>query len=226
MSAGRTAIRRRSRRVRNDPGNHAGRNIIMGVMGVLLLFSVAAAGVAGAGVIYAMGEYDAIADDVVPAEELIARFSRGGARIYDRHGELMYEFVDELSGLRRPIALSEISPWMLSATMSVEDPSFYENNGINVRGTFRAGVENFAPFLIGGEGFLEGSGGSSITQQLARNVYMEREEREERSIARKLKEMVIAVELTERYPKDQILEWYLNSISYGGIYTGIQAAAE
>lgn len=225
MSASRVAMRRRWRRRHEPKGGGRGR-LLFGLAGLLLLLLVAGAGVAGAGVIFGMNQYNAIADDVVPAEELIARFSRGGARIYDRNGVLMYEFVDELGGLRRPVPLAEISQSMRDATIAVEDPSFYENNGINWRGTVRAGVENFAPFLIGGEGFLEGSGGSSITQQLARNVYMDRAEREERSIARKLKEMVIAVELTERYPKDQILEWYLNSISYGGIYTGIQAASE
>ncbi len=198
----------------------------LGVVGILLILLVTGVGVAGAGVVVGMNQYNAIADDVIPAEELIARFSRGGARIYDRNGVLMYEFVDELGGLRRPVPLDDISQAMKDATIAVEDPSFYENNGINWRGTIRAGVENFAPFLVGGGDFLEGSGGSSITQQLARNVYMERAEREERSIARKLKEMVIAVELTEKYSKDQILEWYLNSIPYGGIYTGIQAAAE
>lgn len=225
MSASRTAMRRRWRRRGIGSGGKGGR-VLFGIAGVLFLFLALGVGVAGAGAMYGLSQYNAIADDVIPAEELIARYSRGGARIYDRNGDLMYEFVDELGGLRRPVQLEQISEWLKSATIAVEDPDFYENNGINLRGTFRAGVENYAPFLVGGEGFFEGSGGSSITQQLARNVYMTREEREERSLDRKLKEMVIAVELTEKYPKDQILEWYLNSISYGGIYTGIQAAAE
>ncbi len=226
MSAGRIAAMRRRSRRRNSGGGHGGRKIAFGLVGILLVLLLTGVGVAGAGVLYGMSQYNEIADDVVPAEELISRFSRGGARVYDREGRLLYEFVDELSGLRRPVPLGDIADWMQNATIAVEDPSFYENNGINIRGTVRAGVENFAPFLIGGDEFLEGSGGSSITQQLARNVYMTREEREERSIPRKLKEMVIAVELTERYSKEQILEWYLNSISYGGIYTGIEAAAE
>ena len=70
------------------------------------------------------------------------------------------------------------------------------------------------------------SGGSSITQQLAKNVYIEPDERFERSIDRKAKEVVLALELTRRYSKEQILEWYLNSISYGSIYVGIEAASQ
>ncbi|MDA0302448.1 MAG: transglycosylase domain-containing protein, partial [Chloroflexi bacterium] len=119
--------------------------------------------------------------------------------------------------------LSEISPWLTKATISVEDPDFEENVGINYRGLARAAMENFTPF---GGGFLEGSGGSSITQQLAKNVYIPREERLERSVTRKIEETAIAIELTNKYSKEQIFEWYLNSISYGGLYVGIEAASE
>ena len=112
----------------------------------------------------------------------------------------------------------------MKATIATEDANFYENNGLNIRGLIRAGVENLSPF--GDSNFLEGTGGSSITQQLAKNVYIPKEERGDRSVDRKLKEAAIAIELTDRYTKDQILEWYLNSISYGGIYVGIETAAQ
>ena len=192
-----------------------------------LIASVLLAGVLVAGglSIYALVQYNNISHSVVPPEQLIAQLPRGGARIYDRNGILLYEFVDNLSGLRRPVSLKEISPNLVNATVSVEDPTFYENNGVNTRGLVRAGVENFAPFLTGGN-FLQGSGGSSITQQLAKNVYIPSEQRSDRTVDRKLREMVIALELTKKYPKDQILEWYLNSISYGGIYVGVEAASQ
>ncbi len=180
------------------------------------------AGISGAAV-YGVAQYDEIADSVVPPAELLDQLPRGGARIYDRHGVLLYEFVDELSGLRRPVPLAEISPWLVQATIATEDQNFFENNGLNVRGLARAALENFSPFR---NDFLQGSGGSSITQQLAKNIYIPREERAERSVDRKVKETVIALELTRQYDKGQILEWYLNSISYGGIYVGIEAAAE
>src|SRR5262249_9873151 len=151
--------------------------------------------IAGGGGLFVFTRYAEAAGSVVPPEQLLAKYSKGGARIYDRHGTLLYEFVDELAGLRRPIELSGISPDLVKATISVEDPDFYSNAGVNVRGLLRAGVENFTPFL-GGD-FLSGSGGSSITQQLAKNVYIPREERLSRSPVRKLKETAIALELTK-----------------------------
>ena len=167
-----------------------------------------------------------VAVTVSPAEDVVAGYSRGGARVLDRNGVLIYEFVDEYLGLRNPIPVAAVSPWTIKATIAVEDPDFWSNTGINLRGTIRAGVENFAPFLVGGSDFLEGTGGSSITQQLSRNVYMTRAEREDRTVERKLREMVIARELTERYSKEQLLEWYINLLPYGGIYVGIESASQ
>ncbi|MPZ98000.1 MAG: hypothetical protein GEU80_01470 [Dehalococcoidia bacterium] len=228
MSASRMALRRRARRRSslNSPRERQ-RRARLGFAAVIwsgiLLASAVGAAVTGGAALFAIDRYNEVAQGVVPPEELLATWSRGGARVYDRDGELLYEFVDELGGLRRPVPLSEISDWMIRATISTEDASFYENNGLNMRGLVRAGMENLTP--IEGE-LLEGSGGSSITQQLAKNVYIPAEERTNRSIDRKVKETVIALELTEKYSKEQILEWYLNSISYGGIYMGIQAAAQ
>ena len=76
--------------------------------------------------------------------------------------------------------------------MATEDPSFFSNPGVNFRGLARAAFENLTPF---GPGFFSGSGGSSITQQLARNVYVDPAERSDRSLSRKLKETSIALEL-------------------------------
>lgn len=229
MSATRTVLLRRHRRRREQ--HHVGPSIrVRMLLALMLVASVLTVGIGlltGGSALYAMNRYSEIAEGVVPPEQLIAEQSRGGARILDRHGVLLYEFVDDLSGLRRPVPLVRISDRLIHATIAVEDPTFYENNGLNARGLTRAAVENFAPFLLGEDGdLLEGSGGSSITQQLAKNIYIPREERTERSVERKVKETVIALELTKRYSKDQLLEWYLNSISYGGIYTGIEAAAQ
>ena len=229
MTGTRTSLMRRRRRrdLQRGRGGNTRMRMLIALAAMVGVFLVSVGLVGGGTAIYAMSRYDEIAADVVPPEQLIAQQSRGGARIVDRNGVLLYEFVDELSGLRRPVALEQISQWLIDATIAVEDPTFYENNGLNTRGLIRAGVENFAPFLMGDEGeFLEGSGGSSITQQLAKNIYIPREERTERSVDRKIKETVIALELTKQYEKDQILEWYLNSIPYGGIYTGIEAAAQ
>ncbi|MCA9856466.1 MAG: transglycosylase domain-containing protein, partial [Dehalococcoidia bacterium] len=149
MSATRTALIRRRRR-RDDSRGRGGNvrvRMLIALAAVVGVFFISAGLVAGGAGLYAMNRYDQIAADVVPPEQLIAEQSRGGARILDRNGNLLYEFVDELSGLRRPVALEDMSQWLIDATVAVEDPTFYENNGLNTRGLVRAAVENFAPFL-------------------------------------------------------------------------------
>jgi membrane peptidoglycan carboxypeptidase len=191
--------------------------MLLVALGGLLAAGVAATVIAGFVV------YLSYSRDLVAPDEVLAKQSSGGAKIYDRNGHLLYEFVDDLSGLRQPVPLSEVSPWLVDATIATEDSDFYSNPGVNIKGLIRAAYENFFP---GNLGFLKGSGGSSITQQLVKNVYIPEAERSERSIPRKLKETVYALELTRRYSKDQILEWYLNQISYGGLYYGVEAASE
>jgi len=110
----------------------------------------------------------------------------------------------------------------VAATVATEDPSFFSNPGVNFRGLARAAFENLTPF---GPGFFSGSGGSSITQQLARNVYVDPAERSDRSLSRKLKETAIALELKRRYSNRQILEWYLNQVYYGYSAYGAEAAS-
>jgi membrane peptidoglycan carboxypeptidase len=166
--------------------------------------------------------YRVYASDMPPVEEVLSQ-NAGGAKVYDRNGRLLYEYVDDLQGLRQPVPLSEVSQALINATIATEDASFYSNPGVNIKGVMRAAYENFFP---GHLGFLQGTGGSSITQQLVKNIYIPEAERQKRSISRKLKETVYAIELTNGYSKDQILEWYLNQIPYGGIYNGVEAAAQ
>ena len=227
---GANVARRRRRRRRNGgsngrgpAGGRRGRRLlaVLAPLSVLLVLAGLIGAIAAA--FYGINRYNEFIATVVPPEELLAQLPRGGARIYDRNGTLLYEFFDDAGGLRRPVPLSDISPALIDATVATEDSDFWENNGLNTRGLVRAAWENVSPF---GGSLFEGSGGSSITQQLAKNVYIPREERAKRSVERKLKEAAIALELTNQYSKEQILEWYLNSISYGGIYTGIEAASE
>ncbi len=185
------------------------------------LFFVVASGVAVAG---ATALYQSYTDELDPAENVIENVSIGPSQIYDRNGEFLYQFLDPLGGLRNPVKLEEISPWMIKATISTEDASFYNNPGINIKGLTRAAYENLFPGV--NENFFDGTGGSSITQQLVKNVYIPEEERFERTLSRKLKEVVLALELTKRYEKDQILEWYLNQLYYGNFAYGIEAAAK
>jgi membrane peptidoglycan carboxypeptidase len=174
----------------------------------------------GGGAAFAV--YQHYASDLKPPDEALAESGSAGSRVYDRNGTQLYEFVDPLSGLSNPVPLSEISPWLIQATVSTEDASFYENPGVNVRGLVRAAMENLTPF---GPGWFEGSGGSSITQQLVKNVYIPEAQRQERSIGRKIKEVILALELKRDYSDDQILEWYLNQIFYGNFAIGAEAAS-
>ncbi len=192
-------------------------------MGGSVLLLVAGVGVMILSVLGLLSAYAGVAERLPDDPSVaFAQQNLGPAKLYDRNLTLLYEFEDESEGLRNPVALGDISPFVLRATIDTEDNSFYSNPGVNVRGLARAGVENFAETDVG---VLQGSGGSSITQQLAKNVFIEPEERYERSVSRKLREAVYALELTRRYSKDQILEWYLNQIQYGNRANGIGAAA-
>jgi membrane peptidoglycan carboxypeptidase len=187
---------------------------LIGVAGLLALFAVA-------GVSFLI--YRGYAHGLKAPQQAIAEASVGGSLAYDRSGQTkLYEFVDQYGGLRDPKPLSEMSPYLIAATVSTEDSSFYGNPGVNFRGLARAAIENLTPF---GPGFLKGSGGSSITQQLVKNVYVPREERGARRVERKVKESVIALELKRKYEDNQILEWYLNQIDYANFAFGSEAAA-
>ena len=198
-----------------------------GVMGAGVLLLVLPAIVLG--VVYGIVKgYEHYSRSYVPPQEVSALGEEiRGARIYDRNGTLLYEFIDDQAGVRYPVSITDISPNLIAATVATEDQSFYSNPGVNPRGILRAAWENFSPYLKNQkDDGLEGSGGSSITQQLAKNLYIPADERMERSIDRKIKEAALALELTAHNSKDQILEWYLNEISYGGIYHGVEAAAQ
>ena len=139
------------------------------------------------GGIWIFDYYRDVANQVVEPRRLLDQYSRGSARIYDRNGELLYQFVDPAEGLREPVPLDEISPWLVEATIAVEDPTFYTNNGLNSTGLLRAGIENLLPwFSSPTDEFFQGSGGSSITQQLAKNIYIPQQQRFERSYLRKM----------------------------------------
>jgi membrane peptidoglycan carboxypeptidase len=216
--------RRRARRtLRKRDGNGNGKGLPFWLKLLIGFGALAFAGLAVMAAV-AFAVYQGYADDLVAPDELAINQPSYGARIYDRNGVLLYEFIDKHSGLRRPVRVDEVSEAFLAATIATEDDSFFTNPGVNIKGLLRAAWENFSP-LGDAPGVLEGSGGSSITQQLVKNVYIPQEERQKRSISRKIKETVYAIELTRKYEKEQILEWYINQISYGGIYNGVQAAS-
>ncbi len=139
-------------------------------------------------------------------------------RIYDRHGRVLYEIVDLYEGSHAFIGLDELPACIVQATVATEDANFYSHPGVDVVGVARALWLN----LRGGEVL---AGGSTITQQVARNLLLE-DERAERSLRRKLREMILALELNRRYTRNEILELYLNQSYYGNLSYGIESAAQ
>src|SRR5581483_9392908 len=191
------------------------------------LLALALLGFVGVMAVFAIGffYYQKYANNLVAPDELAINQPSYGAKIFDRNGKLLYEYVDDRSGLRRPVKLEDVAPAFLAATISTEDSTFFTNPGINLKGLGRAVWENVSP-LSDTPGVFTGSGGSSITQQLVKNVYIPEKDRQKRDPDRKVKEVIYALELTQRYSKERILDWYINQISYGGVYNGVEAAAE
>lgn len=136
--------------------------------------------------------------------------------IYDSNGQVL-ELVQS-DGLRTIVTYDEISQSAINAFVAVEDKTFWEHGGLNYIRLVGATLES----LTGG-GKIQGT--STITQQLARNVYLY-EIRSERSLDRKLKEMYYALQLERYLTKEQILEAYLNTIYLGAGANGIEAAAQ
>lgn len=221
MSAGELVRRRVRRRLRLQQTRRNGLEQTSTSLFLALFFvAVVTTSAIAAAAMVTTDRYDEYASVVKDADNVVAHLPRGGSRVYDRNGTLLYEFSN--SGLRRSVPLSQVSKFMIDATVATEDSTFWENNGINTRGVMRAALEN-TPLK---QGWLGGTGGSSISQQLAKNLFIPPAERTDRTVARKLKESAIAIELNRQFSKQQILEWYLNSISYGGVYIGVEAAAQ
>ncbi|MDX1992315.1 MAG: transglycosylase domain-containing protein [bacterium] len=139
--------------------------------------------------------------------------------IYDRNGQELYEAFNE--GRRRNVNYEDFPQDLIDATIAIEDDSFYTNIGIDIPATTVALLQ-----FIGAGSDEQTAGGSTITQQLVRNVLFDFEYRAERSAQRKAEEILLAIALTQRKDKNEILELYLNEIYYGNLAYGAAAAAE
>ena len=139
--------------------------------------------------------------------------------ILDRNGRALYEIVDPHVGLHRPVALADIPLALRRAIIATEDASFYENPGVDARAILRALWIN----LRSGEIV---SGGSTITQQLARNLLLGPDERYEKTWQRKLCESLLAYHMTRTLSKDEILTLYLDETYFGNMAYGVGAAAQ
>ncbi len=133
-------------------------------------------------------------------------------KIYDRNGILLYQIYDDQN--RTIVNLSDLPPYLIDATIAIEDKNFYHHPGFDLSGMIRAAFAN-----AGGQPV---QGGSTITQQLVKSALLT----PERTIIRKIKEAILAFWAERIYSKDQILTMYLNQIPYGGAAYGIEAAAQ
>ena len=140
---------------------------------------------------------------------------RQTSKIYARDSTLVSEV-----GLERrtPVALASLPPHVPQAFIAIEDRRFYSHGGLDWKGIARAGLEVLRTRS------LSGAGGSTITQQLARNMFTNRIGFEKR-VLRKLKEWQVALDLEEAYSKDQIIEAYMNQIGYAHGWYGLQTAS-
>jgi len=144
-------------------------------------------------------------------EMLITRSVEVSTKIYDRNGVLLYTIYKDKN--RTPLTLSQIPKHVQDATLAAEDAEFYNHLGFSVRGIFRSLVRNIK------KGEL--SGGSTITQQLVKNALLT----SEKTLIRKIREVILSIEVELTFSKETILEMYLNEVSYGGTAYGIEEAS-
>lgn len=189
------------------------------------LLAVLALGVLGSLAILGLFAY--ISRDLPDPNTLTDRSISQTTKIYDRTGEhLLYEVYGEEN--RTLVQLSEgfckdddhlvtdpsgIPLFAVQATIAAEDRGFCSHHGFDLKGIARAVIQNF---------FGNRVGGSTITQQLVKNAILS----SEKTITRKIKELILSLELERRYSKDEILQIYFNEISYGSTYYGLETAAQ
>jgi len=149
----------------------------------------------------------------LPSPSQLESYRAGlSTHLYSRDGKLLYEVFREEN--RTPVKLNSLPNYVKQATISIEDKDFYNHRGISLfGGVLRAFKENLSKRKL--------QGGSTITQQLVKSALLT----PERTITRKVKEMILALLVERRYSKDQILEMYLNQVPYGGTAWGIQEAS-
>jgi len=173
-----------------------------------LLLALLGALVAGVGLYYMRSEFMTLA-----AQYDFKRLDRmeSASVIYDRKGAQMGKiFIQN----RNPVSYDKISPLLVNAVIAAEDQRFWDHDGVDYFGVLRAAQANWTAGRIR-------QGASTVTQQLARNSF----ELKERTYRRKLLEMALALQIEKKFPKEKIMEMYLNRVYFGGGLYGAEAAA-
>ena len=135
------------------------------------------------------------------------------SKIFDRNGNLLYEIYGEEK--RTVIPLNEIPKKAILATIAIEDRNFFSHPAFDIKSILRAILHNILNLKLA-------QGASTITQQLARNAFLV----PEKTLTRKIREIILAIKLERKYSKEKILELYLNQIPYGNNCYGIEAASQ
>ncbi len=170
-----------------------------------LFFSVSIVALAFSGFVYFFA-------DLPPASDLTAKEQAITTKILDRNGQLLYRIYEDEN--RTLIPLGRVSPFLIQATIAIEDKDFYRHIGFSPTGIMRAVIKNFK-----GEAIEQG--GSTITQQLVKNRLLS----PERTFKRKIRELALSLIVEGVYAKNEILEMYLNQVPYGGSTYGAEEAS-
>src|SRR5262245_47666939 len=176
-----------------------------------LFFLLVGAGVfLSAGVVFGVVQW--LRKDLVGPDGMLAIQPPVKTTVFDARGRVLHEFFNEN---RSSVPLRQIPRNLVNATIATEDRSFYQHWGVDLWGVGRAAVTDVLHMR-------RAQGGSTITQQLARNRFLTHE----RTWTRKLKEVALAVEIERNYTKDEILELYFNQIYFGDGAYGVDAASK
>ena len=174
-----------------------------GAMAILLVIGLAADA-------YAQSFFDSLPS----IQGLDSAAFAGDTLITDSTGKVKLADVGNQGDHRLAVKLKDVAPVAIQATVAIEDKGFYTNPGIDFQGIIRAAFDNIrAGHIVGG--------GSTITQQLAKQQFLTPDQ----TVGRKIKELALAYELSQTYSKDQIMELYLNKSFYGSQSYGIEAAS-
>lgn len=155
--------------------------------------------------------YFIVIKDLPSPNVLSQREPEVSTKIYDRNGILLYKIFKDKN--RTIVPLTEVPIHVRLATLAAEDAEFYDHPGFSIKGILRALTRDL------GTGSLQG--GSTITQQLVKNVLLT----PEKTLTRKAKEIILSIQVETKFTKDKILEMYLNEVSYGGTAYGIEEAS-
>ena len=148
----------------------------------------------------------------LPQPDKVRQFNGLSTIIYSRNGEPLYDIYAEQNLV--PLKLEEVPEYLKQATIAIEDQDFYTHSGFSIAGMIRGA---FRSIFLG-----KVQGGSTLTQQLVKNALLTTE----KSLPRKVKELILSIQIERKYTKDEILEMYLNNIPYGGTAWGTKTAAE